>query len=540
MSKKTIWLVTFSLLLTLIGLIAVQGFWIRNALRINEQQFDHLINKTLDNVVSQLENQEVVYKIANEVEPYEETKEGGNKVVSYHTRKLEQTRYSFSQYNLDKEIFEIKDLDSLDFSTQMNLMGEDDISLNTEKKNPGITKIKDKFLKSHLEDRLQTDLSEKKVFVENIVNKLIQGDVGIENRINRETLDTILSQELRENGVNLEYEFAVYQRDSLIMGSERFLQGKDRNEVYKNKLFPNDLIQKSNYLNVYFENRQKYIFKSMGSMTVISLVLSLVVILGFAITTHIMFKQKRLSLVKNDFVNNMTHELKTPISTISLASQMLKDESIPKESKNFGQISSIIDDETQRLSHQVEKVLKTALFNKGKIKIKPKELDLHRIIVNVIKSFKIQVEQKNGAIHKHLHAENHVAWLDEVHFTNIIFNLLDNAVKYSNENPDISVTTKNTETGIQISIEDNGIGIRKKDQKKIFEQFYRVPTGNRHDVKGFGLGLNYVKKMVEEHGGKIELTSEFKKGTRFDIIIPNHNPKHNGRKYSQTFTGRGR
>jgi signal transduction histidine kinase len=245
-----------------------------------------------------------------------------------------------------------------------------------------------------------------------------------------------------------------------------------------------------------------------------------------------MFKQKRLSKVKNDFVNNMTHELKTPISTISLASQMLKDNSIPVESKNMGHISNIIDDETKRLSCQVEKVLKTALFNKGKIKIKPKELDVHSIIENVVKSFYIQVEQKDGNIQKSLNADNHVAKVDEVHFTNIIFNLLDNAVKYSNEAPEINIETKNSSGNLVIGIQDNGVGIRKKDQNKIFDQFYRVPTGNRHDVKGFGLGLNYVKRMVEQHGGNISLESEYKKGTRFEIIIPLNNQQKNGKRNS--------
>ena len=233
-----------------------------------------------------------------------------------------------------------------------------------------------------------------------------------------------------------------------------------------------------------------------------------------------MFKQKKLSRIKNDFVNNMTHELKTPISTISLATQMLKDHSIPESSKNLSNISRIIDDETTRLRLQVEKVLKTAVFNSGKMKIKFKTLDLHQIIDHVVKSFYIQVENQNGKIEKEMKAENAVAKVDEVHFTNLMFNLLDNAVKYSNGKPEIKVETRNFNHGILIAVEDQGIGIKKKDQKKIFDQFYRVHTGNVHNVKGFGLGLNYVKKMVEEHNGSIKLISEYKKGSRFEIIIP--------------------
>jgi len=210
---------------------------------------------------------------------------------------------------------------------------------------------------------------------------------------------------------------------------------------------------------------------------------------------------------------------------------MLKDDSIPATSKNLGHISKIVEDETKRLSYQVEKVLKTALFSRGKIKINPKETDIHSLIDNVIKSFSLQVENQNGKIEKSLNAFNSKVFVDEVHFTNIIFNLLDNAIKYSLEQPIIEIFTENVNNSLKISVKDHGIGIKKKEQKKVFEQFYRVHTGNRHDVKGFGLGLNYVKKMVEEHEGIISLKSEYKKGTRFDIILPLNN-KYNGRNYS--------
>ena len=532
MSKKTIWLVTFGLSLTLLGLFTVQGFWIRNAMRINEQQFNQLINKSLDNVVEELENQEVVYKLKQEMKPYEENKPGGNSIINFRSEKLQQSRYSFKQLRQDKEILKIQNFDSLEFSTKMDFFGSQDKGLSSKKSFRLLDgNLESKFIKSQLEKNLGTDLSEEKVFVENIVNKLVQIDVDIEKRVDKDMIDSLLAQQLKENDVNLDYEFAVTQKDSVVFSSDNY-QSQNGHIVYKDQLYPGDLVNKNNYLEVYFNERDKYIFKSMGAMTLISLLLSLIIIVGFALTTHIMFKQKRLSLVKNDFVNNMTHELKTPISTISLASQMLQDNSIPKESKNISQISNIIDDETKRLSCQVEKVLKTALFNKGRIKIKPKELDIHSIIENVVKSFYLQVEQKNGNIHKNLEAENHFAKVDEVHFTNIIFNLLDNAVKYSSENPDIKVETKNYNGELLIAVEDNGLGIRKKDQSKIFEQFYRVPTGNLHDVKGFGLGLNYVKKMVEQHGGNIDLVSEYKKGTRFEITIPSNNQQQNGERYS--------
>jgi len=529
MSKKTIWLVTFALSATLIGLFIVQGYWIRDAVRINEQHFDQLINNTLSNVVEQLENQEMVYQIINEVDPYEQQEAGTNRVINYRLSKTKQNKYSFNQYNLNREILEINNLDSIDFNTRFNLSSQEPFRFGSDKKYQMSERLKKTF-KQRLENELKTDLSEKRVFVENIVNKLIQVDVGIENRIDKRKLDTILQEELKEKGVKLDYEFAVVNKqDSTILKSEDYQPGNET-EVYSSRLFPNDVISRDNFLKIYFHSRDEYIFKSTGNMTTISVILSFVVILGFAITTHIMFKQKRLSRVKNDFVNNMTHELKTPISTISLATQMLKDNSIPESSKNLGSISRIIDDETTRLSLQVEKVLKTAVFNSGKIKIKPKELDLHEVIENVVKSFYLQVENQNGKIEKELKANNSTVKVDEVHFTNVIYNLLDNAVKYSNGKPEIKVETRNIDHSLLIAVEDNGMGVKKKDQKKIFDQFYRVPTGNLHDVKGFGLGLNYVKKMVEEHNGNIKLHSEYKKGSRFEIIIPNNNQDKNGKR----------
>lgn len=529
MSRKTIWLVTFALSLTLIGLLTVQGLWIRNAVRINEQHFDQLINKTLSDVVKQLENQEMVYQIINQVEPYEQNEDNGNtRSVTYSLNKTQQKKYSLQQYNLSKEVLEISNLDSLDFSARFNIVPPNPLQFESREKYQMSQSLKKKF-KQSLENSLQTDLSEKRVFVENIVNKLIQVDVGIENRLNKELVDSLLTDELREKGIGLDFEFAVVSKQDSVVFTSANYQPDQHGVIYQDRLFPNDVIVRDNYLKVYFKDRQGYIFKSTGSMALVSIILSFIVILGFALTTHIMFKQKRLSRIKNDFVNNMTHELKTPISTISLATQMLKDNSIPETSKNLGSISKIIDDETIRLSSQVEKVLKTAVFNSGRLNIKPKEVDLHEIVENVLKSFYIQVESQNGRIEKNLEAQNPWAEVDEVHFTNIIFNLLDNAVKYSHDAPLLKVETRDVKEGIMVAVEDNGIGIKKKDQKKIFDQFYRVPTGNVHDVKGFGLGLNYVRKMVDEHNGQIHLHSEYKKGTRFEIIIPNNNQKKNGK-----------
>ena len=234
------------------------------------------------------------------------------------------------------------------------------------------------------------------------------------------------------------------------------------------------------------------------------------------------FRQKRLSEMKNDFMNNMTHELKTPVSTISLAAQMLKDPAITKSTDVFKHISGVINDETERLSFQVEKVLQMSLFEKQKATLKMKELNVNDVVAHVANTFQIKVEKFNGNLDIDLQATDSTIEADKMHFTNVLFNLLDNAVKYRREDVDLKllIRTWNNYNKIYISVEDNGLGIKKENLKKIFDRFYRVSTGNRHDVKGFGLGLAYVKKIIEDHNGTIKAESEIGKGTKFIICLP--------------------
>jgi len=224
--------------------------------------------------------------------------------------------------------------------------------------------------------------------------------------------------------------------------------------------------------------------------------------------------------MKNDFVNNMTHELKTPISTISLASQMLQDTGVGKTPETLKHISNVIRDETKRLSLQVEKVLQMAVFEKDKSMLKLNEIQINSLISDIISNFSLKVTSKGGKITSNLKAANDLALVDEVHFTNVIFNLMDNALKYCDKPLLLTIETWNEKDNLLISIEDNGIGINKEDLKRVFEKFYRVSTGNLHNVKGFGLGLAYVKKIINEHRGSIKVESEINIGTKFTITIP--------------------
>jgi len=249
---------------------------------------------------------------------------------------------------------------------------------------------------------------------------------------------------------------------------------------------------------------------------------TLVLFLTFCFTVWLIVRQKRDTEMKNDFINNMTHEFKTPISSISLAAQMLGDRSIKKTDSMIDNLSHVIVNETKRLRYQVEKVLQMSLYEKGNIRFNEKEIDANVIIDDVVKTFALKVQQSGGTLEAKLDAEDGAIYVDEMHFTNVIFNLLDNAVKYRREDVplQLSVSTANTADRLIITIKDNGIGIRHDDLRRIFDRFYRVHTGNKHDVKGFGLGLSYVRGMVELMRGTIKAESELGKGTMFIITLP--------------------
>ncbi|MGL5635826.1 MAG: sensor histidine kinase, partial [Bacteroidales bacterium] len=247
-----------------------------------------------------------------------------------------------------------------------------------------------------------------------------------------------------------------------------------------------------------------------------------VLLLTFIFTIYSVVRQKKLSEMRNDFINNMTHEFKTPVSTISLAAQMLKDPAVMKSPTMFQHISGVIIDETKRLSFQVDKVLQMSLFDKQKATLKLREVKLSELLTSVVSTFKLKVEQFGGSITIDIKTDKDLVYIDEMHFTNVIFNLLDNAIKYSK--PDVPLTLKVTLLNegpdkVQVTIEDNGIGIKKENIKRIFERFYRVPTGNVHNVKGFGLGLAYVKKIITDLKGTIRAESELGLGTKFIITL---------------------
>ncbi|MEI6434507.1 MAG: HAMP domain-containing sensor histidine kinase [Bacteroidota bacterium] len=335
-------------------------------------------------------------------------------------------------------------------------------------------------------------------------------------------LDSLIRLQLNFRGVDTRYEFCIYKPER-----QEFLM--ERSSVFRKELiekgnafvlFQSDIYTSPEYLLIYFPREKQFLLTELWGMLLISIILIIVIVYSFTYTITIIFRQKRLSEMKNDFINNMTHEFKTPISTISLACEALGDKDLRGSADMLENYISMIRDENRRLAGMAEKILQTAVIDKGQLKMNLEKTDLHEIIQAVIRNLRIQVEIKDGEIIRNFMASRSRIEGDKVHITNLVYNLLDNANKYSPRKPTIRIHTENVSNGIVLTIEDNGIGIGKAEQKKIFDKLYRVPTGNIHEVRGFGLGLSYVKAIVDEHHGKISVESEVNKGTKFKVFLP--------------------
>ena len=328
-----------------------------------------------------------------------------------------------------------------------------------------------------------------------------------------------LRTELANNGIREPFVFAVYNnRNDLLYTSGDYRT--DSKDIYSIQLFNNT--DYAYRLDVEFPTKNTYIFSSV-KFIIPWLAFTAMLLVIFIYTIVMIFRQKKLSEMKSDFVNNMTHELKTPISTISLAGQMLSDPSISKSPATIAHLSEVITEESKRLRFQVEKVLHLSVIDDASSTLNFTDVDANEIISSVVNTFKLKVEKQGGRLTTNLAATDAKVTVDEMQFTNVIFNLLDNALKYMREDvdPELEIDTKDLPGNrLEIRVKDNGIGIRKEDVKRIFEKFYRVSTGNRHDVKGFGLGLAYVKKMISVFGGTISVESEFGKGSTFVIDLP--------------------
>lgn len=500
MKKSIIWLLTGVMAITFGALLYFQLMYLENMVKMRDAQFSEIVLRCLSTTSSYLEKRETMHFLQEDIAI------------------------------LDSEMLDVDKQGNNNFGLSTEVIDSINGMLTQQTKELGIPKPMSRQrqidnIQSRYRDMQQT-LRGHYMYQKGLLNEVILTilrDAG--NRPPKERADSTiirdyLKNELVSSGLNMPFNFSVTNnRGQLIYTTNKFQVHHPKN-LYSQILFPNTGAPLR--LNVEFPQKSKFIFSSVRFI-IPTLISTLILLIIFLFTIIMAFRQKKLSEIKTDFIHNMTHELKTPISTISLASQMLNDASVRKSEASLNRLAGVISDETKRLQFQVEKVLQMSVFDNSDASVNISQTNANSVIQNVVDTFKIKVEKFGGAISCKLQAKDSEVNVDQMHFTNIIHNLLDNAIKYRDENraPQLSIITSNpNDHTIQIKISDNGIGIKKDDLKRIFEKFYRVSTGNRHDVKGFGLGLAYVKKMVEIFKGTIAVESDFGKGSTFIINLP--------------------
>jgi signal transduction histidine kinase len=491
------------MIFTFVGLLVLQANYVRSIVNSQYVQFNENVKKSLYAVSHDLEIDETDRQIN---EYYKKTKKGANKSID-----LLQTSPTETD-NLESKIDANPDK-SLKISSGS---GKSDVN--------SASRI------------LQEELRRQYIEKENLINEVVKlgkeaAGMAIEDRIDFGKLELYLETELKTNNLILPFYFAVSDNNRNLVYKSPGFKTEYLKASFSHILFPKDPFPtKMNTLYVFFPTQNNFVWSSVKLM-VPSIAFTFILFVIFTFTLVIIMRQKHLSEMKKDFISNMTHELKTPVAGISIAGQMLSDKDMIQSleragslsnSPSFNKITRTITDETRRLQFLIDKVLQMSLMEDNKSILKIVEADANDMLLNVAQIFDIQVEKCGGSLNLNIEALESTIYVDEMHFTNVLFNLMENAVKY--RRPDVPLhlvaETENEDDKILIRIKDNGTGIKKENLKKIFDRFYRVSTGNVHDVKGFGLGLAYVKKIIEELNGTIKVESEWKKGTTFTIILP--------------------
>ena len=466
MNQKIIWLITGLLTVAVIGVMSLQLKFILDSREEKEKLFDNHIRNSLKNVATRLEDAEDL--------------------------QVNQFANGYSIHQIEG--------DSISFSF----------------KNPTIPN--------------QLIRPEEK-FKALAVKQMMFAILPIDERVNLPLLDKLLKQEFLERGINLFYNYGIFSNssNSFIAFNNHYVFPQE-NQIafsalkaseYQVNLFPTD-INSPGLLSINFPTKERFVWAGLWNILLLSLFFVAVILGCFAYTINVIFRQKKLSEMKTDFINNMTHEFKTPIATISLAADSITNSTIISNPDKVKRFADIIKQENKRMNGQVEKVLQMALIERDTLRLNFSSIDLHEVINQAIGNIFLQVEKKEGTVSSNFKAGRPIIEGDSNHISNIINNLLDNANKYSPEKPEITVSTRNVSNGVEITVADKGIGMSKEAKKKIFEKFYRVHTGNLHDVKGFGLGLAYVKTMVTAHKGSVDVKTDPGKGSSFIIFLPFH------------------
>jgi two-component system phosphate regulon sensor histidine kinase PhoR len=510
--------------LSLIGIILVQVYWFTTSFQNNDEQFKFHVKQVIASVANKLQKQEAYsfydkynqYKDSTGKIPqknellefyYVQKNHKTNKTIVYSNSVISED-YSISSAFFDKKLDSVK-LKSFNSNriTEVYNGSSMDNSGNQNDLTPEI-----KIQKSGSLDVL--DNAQFEIFFKDIASAMT-----IEERVSKETLTKLLKKELEEYGVNTPFEFAIYESEKETkVKSDAFLY--DKNKTYSIPIYIDNEGNSEYKLVVEFPQKKEFLLSDLVGITVLSIIFTLIIVIAYSSALNQLIRQRNISEIKSDFINNMTHEFKTPIATINLALDAIRNPKIIDDKEKVFKYLQMIKEENKRMHAQVENVLRISKLEKKELDISKQSLHITGVLDDAIEHVHLILEDRNGKITKHFDAFRTSVLINEVHFTNVIVNILENAIKYSPEIPIIDVYLENLKDFVVIKIKDNGIGMSKIAQKRVFEKFYREHTGDLHNVKGHGLGLAYVKKIIDDHNGQIFVESEKGKGSTFIIKLP--------------------
>ncbi|MEM9325031.1 MAG: HAMP domain-containing sensor histidine kinase [Bacteroidota bacterium] len=501
MSRLSLRTVILLMSLALIGLVGFQLYWIDGVIRAQEQGFKKDVIEALQTVSEKLEMQETY-------------------AYMQKTMMAQQGTPGSSQTTGGSVFFEISDslFLSQQLSVSLNIMSRGSVSPQAPSTLPEQRMV---ATDTQLPSEMQK-VSNRSNMVVTVLQEMLMSTRSLQTRLSPEFLDSLLAYELKERAIDIDYHYGV-----LVPHQDRFVYLADDlekdallNSELRASLFPNDLTGDFQYLVIDFPEKSRFLLGKIWLTSASSGVLVLVVMFCFGYAIRTILRQKKLSEMKTDFINNMTHELKTPIATVGLAVEALQDKDVRSAPTMGDRYLGMIQEENTRLGHHVEKVLQMAAIEKNDLRMKKEPIDLHELIHDAVAKFSLQVEKREGEIRTILNARDTMVAADPSHLMNVVLNLLDNANKYSPDAPSITLRSEQRGKYIVLSVQDHGLGMSREAARQIFQKFYRVPTGNRHDVKGFGLGLAYVKSVIDQHDGEISVDSELGRGSKFFVTLP--------------------
>ncbi len=522
MSRRIFILLIVLMGTALIGIIAVQIYWINNSIEIREKQFSNDVKFALAKVSETIQNAEFDYyyeEYAPTIDNVQRSLETGRK--DFFFQQIDTARnevFTFRQSILENSYTPSASLFDNDTVTFKNFFSE---------KQKEISKLSS----FNEESDIKTELSpEERIRMVNNLPSLYRSQLEsafkdiaprrpIYDRVSYDEIKMNLYDELRVRGVDADFEFGVYNEGlATKLKSEKFR--KERSKSYEVPLFVDNEGASDYQLFVSFPRKEKYILATISNILIFAAVFILIIILAFASALYQLLRQKQISEIKTDFINNMTHEFKTPIATINLALDAIKNPKIINDQEKVLRYTDMIRQENKRMHGQVENVLRISKLEKNQLDLTSKVIDIHEVIEEAVTHVDLIVKDKGGFINVNLNAKQLEVMASKFHLTNVVVNMLDNAIKYTNESPKIDISTNNAGRNIIIKVKDQGIGMSKSVQKNVFDKFYREQKGNIHDVKGHGLGLSYVKKIVEHHHGSVYVESEKGKGSTFTVKLP--------------------